>query len=1168
MLRQSKKKWAISLGLLSLVAVLLGSTVLPAAGQVSATTGQTLNLTNPQSESTVELGVRDFLSLILGESETISAVESDYLATLSATPLKYTNTVPARCVTADYDDGTLTVHAATYTYTTAGGVTLTWYPVENATAGRYALTLSTVAADGSRSGTLTGLEGVSDLRVTIPYACTATVPAAVADSYLNVTYDYANELFCELTDYESRLATYNAYQDYLQKLAAYNTAYAQWQDYLSKKDKYDKDLVKYNAYEQAMSEYRDKLAAFNSYETAKEEYDQKKAAYDAAKEAYNNSVTAYNQAVAQYNKDLAEIERASTILTVLESAFISAGGNHFYATLMGDTVAAVVDNKDELVNVGKCDPNDIDTADNATRTLRVLLTDYKAQRGVPARFAYYSEHYEEIKENIITLYGRLYSLYNNSNVKTTLINRGKLERYMEFVSQLYVLSTGLDDTVNRKDDWEIAGRYDPAWYDYRYWTYQELLVEDALMPADRNNADPAGISCPTTTPTEPQAPNAFTLTAPTEPTKVDRPIEPETVNKPTEPTFVQEPTAPTHQDDPGAKPIAPSYTALQQRLIAARRDGTLTRRATGQDKTVTLQATLQKSLQSSRVEFYDYDGQTILFSDDPLVGNAIAYGGSTPTRADTAKYSYSFVGWKDEDGQLVEDFGVASTEGSRFYASYSETVRSYTVTWSVEGVEQSIVLPYGSDPVFEGTPTKEENARYTYHFAGWRVSGEEDFSTRLDSVTGDVTYEAVFESILRSYTVTWILNDDVTESALWDYGTVPAPVGTPTRPTDDRYVYEFSGWDTTPAEVTGDVTYTAQFTAIPILPSSDASAEVQAPVLEDNVYTATVPVSGQQIDRLLALAEANDCTVSLLSADGNASIYLNEAAIADLLAAGGTNVQIYTDGASCFLLLTNAEGEAVSINAPLTLRVGGADEYTKVYVKNGNALEVLAFEYENGTVTVRMREGGKLLLRKEYAVTVTPPENGELSANVEIAVAGDVVTLTLTPADEYDLSGVQVVGLLTGKTYTVGEDMTFVMPDEPVTVSATFSRKTYTVTFIVNGEVISSVTYQSGDTLVLPDDPTKAPDGNKIYTFTGWSPVVVTTVTADATYTAQFRESIQSTNDEYIPPESKNRAYLLYIEVGVILAVLIATPIVTVRLVKRHRRKKRANAEQASDTDQ
>ena len=110
--------------------------------------------------------------------------------------------------------------------------------------------------------------------------------------------------------------------------------------------------------------------------------------------------------------------------------------------------------------------------------------------------------------------------------------------------------------------------------------------------------------------------------------------------------------------------------------------------------------------------------------------------------------------------------------------------------------------------------------------------------------------------------------------------------------------------------------------------------------------------------------------------------------------------------------------------------------------------------------------------------------------------------------------------------------------------------------------------YQSGDTLVLPADPTKDPDGNKIYTFTGWSPVVVTTVTADATYTAQFRESIQSTNDEYIPPESKNRAYLLYIEVGVILAVLIATPIVTVRLVKRHRRKKRANAEQTTDTDQ
>ena len=199
-----------------------------------------------------------------------------------------------------------------------------------------------------------------------------------------------------------------------------------------------------------------------------------------------------------------------------------------------------------------------------------------------------------------------------------------------------------------------------------------------------------------------------------------------------------------------------------------------------------------------------------------------------------------------------------------------------------------------------------------------------------------------------------------------------------------------------------------------------------------------------------------------------------------------------------------------------------------------------------------------MVFRNEYDVTLTPCENGELTSNVKTAAPGDLVTLLLTPLSGYKIDGVKVIGTSSGKAYDVSENMTFIMPDEPVTVSATFARQTFTVTFIVDGQVISSKTYFSGETLVLPEDPTKAPEGDTVYTFTGWSPVVITTVTADATYTAQFRGSLQSSNSTYIPPESRNRAYLLYIEVGVILALLIATPIVIVRLVKR-RRKNRAN---------
>ena len=1168
MLRKRKKGLSLALGTLSLTAALLGSTILPTAGQVSATAATTttnsLDLSNPQSESNVELNAGEFLSLILGENETVSSAESDYLATLAAIPLKYTNTVSTRCVTVDYDEeaNTLTVTVTPYTYTTADGTTLTWYPAETATAGQYTLPLTTLASDGTRSGTLEGLSSITDLRLSVSYTCTATVPAALVNRYLNLTYNYADELSLEMADYESCLAEYNAYQDYLQALIDYDTAYENWQAYVAAKSRYDSEMVEYTAYTQAMSEYRTALAAYQAYESAKTRYEQAKIAYNAAREEYNTKLAAYNEALRPYEQNRAEIERVESVLAVLDSAFVSAGGNHMYATLMGDTVATVVSKKDELVSIGKCDPNDIDIADKTSAALRVLLTEYKALKGVPARFAYYTEHYEEIKENFSTLYGRLYSLYKNTNVRSELIAKGKLERYMQFVSQLYVISTGLDDDVNRKEDWQIMGHYDDAWFDYVYYTYQELLPDESLRPADRNNADPTDVSCPEEELTAPTPPAPFTLTEPVEPEKVDCPVEPEVVNKPTEPSLVQEPTAPTPVSDPGDRPIAPSYTALQQRLITARRDGTLALRTTAtQDQTVTLTATLQKGLQPGLVEFYDYDGQTLLYSVIPTPGEAIVYAGPSPERADTARYAYSFLGWKDEDGQPVEDFGIASAAGRCFYASYSETVRSYTVTWSIEGEEQSVSLPYGSTPSFDGTPTKASTAQYTYQFVGWRVSGAEDYSTRLDDVTGNVTYEAVFASTLRRYTVTWVYYEGNSVSALWDYGTVPVPpTSTPTRPADSQYVYEFSGWDVSPVAVTEDATYTAQYTSISIqIPPGENESETSPPVSSDSDYSATIPAGGLRVDQLLTLAQTNHCTVSLVSADATAGLYFNQAAISAFLQAGGTHVHLEQREGVYLLKLTGESGQAISLSAPVTLRYANASTYTKAYTNVAETLTALAFTYENNMLTLRVREGADLVFRNEYPVTVSPCENGELSADKEIALSGDVVTLLLTPATGYKVDSVQVVGTLTEQTYSVNEDMTFVMPDEPVTVTATLARQTYTVTFIVENEVISSTTYFSGDTLVPPADPTKDPDGDTVYTFTGWSPVVVPTVTADATYTAQFRGSLQSSNDTYIPPESRDRAYLLYIDIALILAVLITTPIVIVRLVKRRRKKKRAN---------
>ena len=68
----------------------------------------------------------------------------------------------------------------------------------------------------------------------------------------------------------------------------------------------------------------------------------------------------------------------------------------------------------------------------------------------------------------------------------------------------------------------------------------------------------------------------------------------------------------------------------------------------------------------------------------------------------------------------------------------------------------------------------------------------------------------------------------------------------------------------------------------------------------------------------------------------------------------------------------------------------------------------------------------------------------------------------------------------------------------------------YTVTFKDDDDsVISTATYGYGDAISVPADPTKPDNGDTIYTFSGWTPVVSATCVGDAVYKATYTESIR-----------------------------------------------------------
>lgn len=199
----------------------------------------------------------------------------------------------------------------------------------------------------------------------------------------------------------------------------------------------------------------------------------------------------------------------------------------------------------------------------------------------------------------------------------------------------------------------------------------------------------------------------------------------------------------------------------------------------------------------------------------------------------------------------------------------------YIVTFKNDDgtVLQEVEVEEGEMPMYNGdTPTKAEDAQFTYTFAGWdktvvEATGEAIYTAtystttkkyvikfvdedgtvlqsseveygvmpiyngtdpiktgdvqysytfegwgEVKAVTGEATYTATYKEVTNKYVVKFVNEDGtVLQSSEVEYGAKPVYEGTPTMKPNAPYSYVFIGWDKTIAEVTGDVTYTAKY---------------------------------------------------------------------------------------------------------------------------------------------------------------------------------------------------------------------------------------------------------------------------------------------------------------------------------------------------------------------
>ena len=211
-----------------------------------------------------------------------------------------------------------------------------------------------------------------------------------------------------------------------------------------------------------------------------------------------------------------------------------------------------------------------------------------------------------------------------------------------------------------------------------------------------------------------------------------------------------------------------------------------------------------------------------------------------PVKPSTEQYTYTFAGWTPEV--------VAATSDATYTATYTSELRKYTVTFLDEdGTTLSAQdWEYGATPTCEA-PTKPSTEQYTYTFAGW--------TPEVVAVTGNATYTATYTSELRKYTITFLDEDGTTLSSQdWEYGATPT-CEAPTKPATAQYTYTFAGWTPEVVAVTGNATYTATYTAEPIIgtdiPNIQVEPQAKKVVREGKVFIIrgdkTYTITGQRV---------------------------------------------------------------------------------------------------------------------------------------------------------------------------------------------------------------------------------------------------------------------------------------------------------------------------------
>ena len=383
--------------------------------------------------------------------------------------------------------------------------------------------------------------------------------------------------------------------------------------------------------------------------------------------------------------------------------------------------------------------------------------------------------------------------------------------------------------------------------------------------------------------------------------------------------------------------------------------------------------------------------------------------------------------------------------------------------------------------------------------------------------TEDVRVEVTYTS--KKYAVVFIANDDIVHTTSSSIGgTIDIPTN-PSKSADLYNTYTFNGWSGYPSDgiltadmvQEGTVTFIAQFIPTPIQYTIKFIAEGSV------VSTTTATIGGTIMKPVDPFKSEN--LYNTYEFDGWSGYPADGILTDDMITGSIEFIAQFIPTPIQYTIKFIAEGSVVS-----TTKTTIDEEITKPTV-NPSKPQDLYNTYTfggwsgypaNGILMEDMVVGPieftAVFISTPIEYTITFVSEGNVVSTTKTTIGG-TITKPSDPTKSADLRNTYAFGVWSG--YPVDGKLTESMVTGSIEFNAVFISTPieYTVTFVSEGNVVSTTTATIGGTITKPSNPSKATDIDNTYAFSEWrgypadGKLTESMVTAQIVFTAEFVET-------------------------------------------------------------